>query len=117
MDFGTYERFIKKDMTGDLSLTGGKLFSKLIEKERKGGYLGKDVQIIPHLTDEIINYVKGIAKGKKLDVLVIEVGGHRWGYRKQLFYRSDEAAFSSGKSNICSIDLRAPNLIVAPLYL
>ncbi len=75
MDFGTYERFIKKDMTGDLSLTGGKLFSKLIEKERKGGYLGKDVQIIPHLTDEIINYVKGIAKGKKLDVLVIEVGG------------------------------------------
>src|SRR5271155_2582957 len=54
MDFGIYERFLNKNLTGDLSITGGKLFSMITSKERKGDYLGEDVQIIPHLTNEII---------------------------------------------------------------
>ncbi len=75
MDFGLYERFLNKNLTGDLSITGGKLFSKLINKERKGGFLGEDVQIIPHLTNEIIDSIESISKKKNPDVLVIEVGG------------------------------------------
>ncbi len=75
MDFGIYERFLNKDLTGDLSITGGKLFSGIIEKERKGGFLGDDVQIIPHLTGEILERIKNIANEKKPDVLIIEVGG------------------------------------------
>ncbi len=75
MDFGMYQRFINKNLSGDLSITGGKIFSHIINKERQGDYLGEDVQIIPHLTNEIIARVKGIAQNKKVDVLVIEVGG------------------------------------------
>ncbi len=75
MDFGLYERFLNKDLTGNLSITGGKLFSKLVNKERKGGFLGEDVQIIPHLTNEIIENIESIYKKTNPDVLVIEVGG------------------------------------------
>jgi CTP synthase len=75
MDFGIYERFLNKSLTGDLSITGGKLFSWVISKERKGDFLGEDIQIIPHLTDEIQKRIERIAEEKKPDVLVIEVGG------------------------------------------
>ncbi len=75
MDFGIYERFLNKDLTGDLSITGGRLFSAITSKERQGSYLGEDIQIIPHLTDDIIRRIEHIAESKKPDVLVIEVGG------------------------------------------
>ncbi len=75
MDFGIYERFLNKDLTGDLSITGGKLFSAITSKERQGSYLGEDIQIIPHLTDDIIKRIESIASSKNPDVLVIEVGG------------------------------------------
>ncbi len=75
MDFGMYERFLEKDLNGDLSITGGKVFGLVTAKERRGDYLGEDVQIIPHLTNEIISKIENIAEKNKLDVLVIEVGG------------------------------------------
>lgn len=75
MDFGIYERFLNKSLTGDMSITGGKLFSSVITKERHGDYLGEDVQIIPHLTNEIRKKIESIADEKKPDVLIIEVGG------------------------------------------
>ncbi len=75
MDFGLYERFTNKNMEGIQSITGGKLFGSVIEKERQGGYLGVDVQIIPHLTDRAIEMVQEVGKKNKLDVVVVEVGG------------------------------------------
>lgn len=75
MDFGIYERFLGRSLTGDLSITGGKLFGSIISKERQGKYLGETVQIIPHLTDQIIRNIENIAKAKKPDVFVVEVGG------------------------------------------
>ena len=75
MDFGIYERFLNKSLTGDLSITGGKLFSTITSKERQGKYLGEDIQIIPHLTNDIIKRIEAISETKKPDVLVIEVGG------------------------------------------
>ena len=75
MDFGIYERFSNLNLTGDLSITGGKLFGSVISKERKGEYLGEDVQIIPHLTNEAISMVEKVAKKRKPDVVIIEVGG------------------------------------------
>jgi CTP synthase len=75
MDFGMYERFSGKNLSGDLSITGGKLFSEIIEKERRGDFLGADVQIIPHLTNEIIERIEGIAAKRKPDIIIIEVGG------------------------------------------
>ncbi|MBM3229594.1 CTP synthase [Candidatus Parvarchaeota archaeon] len=75
MDFGTYERFLNIDLTGMCSITGGKLFKRIIEKERAGGYLGRDVQIVPHLTDEIKSWVKSTGEQATADVVLIEVGG------------------------------------------
>ena len=75
MDFGIYERFLNKNLTGDLSITGGKLFSAITSKERSGDFLGEDIQIIPHLTDSIIKRIERIAESRKPDVMVIEVGG------------------------------------------
>ncbi|MCX6777383.1 MAG: CTP synthase (glutamine hydrolyzing) [Candidatus Micrarchaeota archaeon] len=75
MDFGTYERFLNVTLKGQNSITGGKIFKHVIEKERKGGYLGYDVQIVPHLTDEIKGWVRGVGETFNADVVLIEVGG------------------------------------------
>jgi CTP synthase len=75
MDFGTYERFLNRSLTSSSSITGGKLFGEIIEKERKGEYLGEDVQVIPHLTNQIQEKVKDFAVKNNLDFVVIEVGG------------------------------------------
>jgi len=75
MDFGTYERFLNFSLPGTSSITGGKLFSRIIERERKGEYLGRDVQFVPHLTDEIKTRVRGVGKDNNADIVMIEVGG------------------------------------------
>ena len=75
MDFGTYERFLNISIPGASSITGGKLFSRIIEKERKGEYLGRDVQFVPHLTDEIKDRVREVGKKNNADIVLIEVGG------------------------------------------
>jgi CTP synthase len=75
MDFGTYERFLNLSLKGSSSITGGKLFKRIIEKERKGDYLGRDVQFVPHLTDEIKNWVKGVGTEWGADIVLVEVGG------------------------------------------
>ncbi|MCX6776709.1 MAG: CTP synthase (glutamine hydrolyzing) [Candidatus Micrarchaeota archaeon] len=75
MDLGTYERFLNIDLKWDNNITGGKIFRLIIEKERKGGYLGYDVQIVPHLTDEIKKWVKKVGGDFDADVVLVEVGG------------------------------------------
>ncbi|MEM4554261.1 MAG: CTP synthase [Candidatus Anstonellaceae archaeon] len=75
MDFGTYERFLNISLSAANSITGGKLFRNIIEKERRGGFLGKDVQIVPHLTDEIKSWVRKTGEEQDADVVIIEVGG------------------------------------------
>lgn len=75
MDFGNYERFLNVKLNRDFSITGGKIFSEIITKERKGDYLGYDVQFVPHVTDLIKSKLREVYEKYKLDVLVIEVGG------------------------------------------
>lgn len=75
MNFGTYERFLNVDLSAANSITGGKLFRNIIEKERKGGFLGRDVQIVPHLTDEIKAWVRKTGEEQDADVVIVEVGG------------------------------------------
>ncbi len=75
MDFGGYERFLGINLDGKSSITGGKIFKAIIEKERKGKFLGQDVQFIPHVTNHIKDYIKNFAEEKDLDVVIIEVGG------------------------------------------
>ena len=75
LDLGNYERFLKCNLTSDHNITTGKVFKKVIEKERRGDYLGQTVQIIPHIVREIVDGIKNAAKNAKADVCVIELGG------------------------------------------
>lgn len=75
MDFGTYERFLNYSLDGNSSITGGKIFRTITEKERKGDFLGRDVQFVPHLTDEIKRRVKKAGEIHDADIVLIEVGG------------------------------------------
>jgi len=73
LDLGNYERFLDEDMTSDHNVTTGKVYQHVIEKERAGDYLGKTVQIIPHVTDDIKRRIREAAQGT--DVCIVEVGG------------------------------------------
>jgi CTP synthase len=75
LDLGHYERFLDQDVPKDHNITTGQIYQSVIEKERKGEYLGQTVQIIPHITDEIKRRCRKIGERTKAQVLVIEIGG------------------------------------------
>ncbi len=76
LDLGHYERFTSMTATRWHNLTAGRVYYNVIEKERKGEYKGKTVQVIPHITDEIKNQVISLARNEKADILITEVGGN-----------------------------------------
>ena len=73
LDLGHYERFTKATMRRVNNVTAGKIYHNVIQKERRGEYLGSTVQVIPHITDEIKNHIREV--GKDVDVVICEVGG------------------------------------------
>ena len=75
LDLGHYERFIDVNMTKNNNATAGQIYSKVLEQERKGEYLGETVQVIPHVTDEIKNRIRALNVPRKYDVVICEVGG------------------------------------------
>ncbi len=75
LDIGHYERFLDKDLGKIHNITAGKIFYSVIMKERRGEYLGKCVQIIPHVTDEIKNSIREIGKRDQADIVLVEIGG------------------------------------------
>lgn len=75
LDLGHYERFIDEELTKGASITTGKVYSRVIAKERRGDYDGATVQVIPHITNEIKNAVYKAAKESKADVVITEIGG------------------------------------------
>ena len=74
LDLGHYERFIDENLTHNSSVTMGQVYSSVIEKERKGEYLGKTVQVIPHITNEIKSRIYGF-ENTDTDIVITEVGG------------------------------------------
>jgi len=75
LDLGNYERFLDVDLNFDHNITTGKIYRAVIERERKGEYLGKTVQIIPHITDEIKRRIRKVAERSGAEILIVEVGG------------------------------------------
>jgi len=75
LDLGNYERFLDVNLTSNHNITTGKVYRAVIEKERMGEYLGKTVQIIPHITNEIKNEIRGVAEATGADVCIVELGG------------------------------------------
>ncbi|TPX39864.1 CTP synthase (glutamine hydrolysing), partial [Synchytrium endobioticum] len=81
LDLGNYERFLDITLTKDNNITTGKIYRDVIEGERKGAYLGKTVQVVPHITDAIQNWIERVAQnpvddsGEAPDVCIVEMGG------------------------------------------
>ena len=75
LDLGHYERFIDENLLRANNVTTGQIYNQVIEKERRGDYLGATVQVIPHITNEIKAHIKRVAEGSHADVCIVEVGG------------------------------------------
>ena len=75
LDLGHYERFLNVPTSQANNVTTGRIYQSVINKERKGDYLGKTVQIIPHITDEIKRRIKLVSSGNKFDIVITEIGG------------------------------------------
>lgn len=75
LDLGHYERFIDTSLSKLSSVTTGRVYSEVLEKERKGAFLGRTIQIIPHITDAIQNKITEAAKSSGCDIMMIEIGG------------------------------------------
>ena len=75
MDVGTYERFLDINVPKNHNITTGQVYFSVIERERKGDFLGKCVQIIPHITDEIKDRLRKIPKEEGVDLVLVEIGG------------------------------------------
>ncbi|MCC8098828.1 MAG: CTP synthase [Clostridiales bacterium] len=75
LDLGHYERFVDENLTVNSSVSSGKIYSTVLDKERHGDFLGRTVQIIPHITDEIKNRIYRMEKGEPKDVIITEIGG------------------------------------------
>ncbi len=106
MDLGTYERFLGTNITKDNYLTGGKLFSKILSGERKGSYLGRDVQFVPHVTGEIKRFVRTLAVHSQTDVVFIEIGGTVGDIENNYFIEAmRELQYEEGKENVSVVAL------------
>lgn len=75
LDLGHYERFINVDLSRMNNVTAGSIYKSVLEKERRGDYLGGTVQMIPHVTNEIKNFLRKAAQASQADIVIVEVGG------------------------------------------
>jgi CTP synthase len=111
MDLGTYERLLDQHLTVRNFATAGQIYSEILECERKGGYLGRDVQMIPHVTGEVKRRLRELAMsggpdGGPVDLVFIEVGGTIGDYENGFYVEAlRELAFEEGSPNFCSVAL------------
>ncbi|MDQ7027077.1 MAG: CTP synthase [Anaerolineae bacterium] len=85
LDLGHYERFTDENTSRASNVTAGQVYSHVIEQERRGDYLGRTIQIIPHVTDEIKRRIKLVGKQGDVDVVIVEVGGTAGDIESQAF--------------------------------
>jgi CTP synthase len=110
MDLGTYERLLDMDLSAANFTTNGQIMSGVLKKEREGGYLGRDVQFIPHVTGEVKLKLRELAVKSNADVVFVEVGGTVGDYEnnayleacRQLAYERAKTPSSSSPSRTSS---------------
>lgn len=104
LDLGHYERFIDEDLTKNNNVTTGKIYWEVISKERRGDYLGGTVQVIPHITDKIKDFVYSVSQDNKYDVVITEIGGTVGDIESLPFLEAiRQIKFDVGSENICYI--------------
>ena len=100
LDLGHYERFIDENLHTYSNLTTGKVYWNVLSKEREGKYLGQTVQVIPHITDEIKNFILAAGKHTNADVVITEIGGTIGDIESQPFLESiRQVALQEGREN------------------
>jgi len=106
MDFGHYERFLGVTCKSKWNLTMGKVFDMVRKKERKGDYLGKTVQYIPHVTDVIKNHIFDVGREESADLVIVEIGGTVGDIENELFLEAmRQMKEDVGKENIVYVHL------------
>jgi CTP synthase len=106
LDLGTYERMMNQNLCKDNYLTAGKIFKTIIDKERAGKYLGRDVQFIPHVTGEIKHFLRSLAVKAKADIILVEVGGTVGDIENSYFLEAmRELSHEEGRDNVCFINI------------
>ena len=106
MDLGTYERMLDQNLTGNNFATSGQIYSSILNKERHGDYLGRDVQMIPHVTGEVKLKLRRLAMETDADIVFVEIGG-TVGDLENAFYieAMRELAYEEGPSSCCFVAL------------
>lgn len=100
LDLGHYERFIDEDLNKYSNLTTGKVYSNVLDKERNGEYLGETVQVIPHITNEIKEFIYNVGKKSEADVVITEIGGTTGDIESQPFLEAiRQVSLEVGKEN------------------
>jgi CTP synthase len=106
MDLGTYERMLDQNMTRMNFVTSGQIFNTVLEKERRGGYLGRDVQMIPHVTGEVKSKLRELAVQSDADVVFIEIGGTVGDVENAYYIEAvRQLAFEEGPGSTCFVAL------------
>ena len=104
LDLGHYERFIDEDLNKYSNLTTGKIYWNVLNKERRGKYLGKTVQVIPHITNEIKEFIYSAARKNNPDILICEVGGTIGDIESQPFIEAiRQIGLEQGSDNVCYV--------------
>ena len=100
LDLGHYERFIDEDLNKFSNLTTGKVYWNVLNKERRGEYLGETVQVIPHITNEIKQFIYSVGRKTNADVVITEVGGTTGDIESQPFLEAiRQIALEEGREN------------------
>ena len=103
LDLGHYERFVDEALSGNSSVSSGRVFWNVLNRERQGGYLGGTVQIIPHITDEIKSRIYAM-EDENIDVLICEIGGTVGDIESQPFLEAiRQVAVDKGRENVLYI--------------
>lgn len=106
LDLGHYERFIRHRMSQENNFTTGSVYEAVIQRERRGDYLGSTVQVIPHITDEIQERIRALAHDGEYDVVIAETGGTVGDIESQPFLEAiRQMRLSEGANNTLSIHL------------
>ena len=104
LDLGHYERFIDESLTKNNNITTGKIYWEVISKERRGDYLGGTVQVIPHITDKIKDFVYSVSNNNEYDVIITEIGGTVGDIESLPFLEAiRQIKFDVGFENVCYV--------------
>jgi CTP synthase len=106
MDLGTYERALDQNLTQLNFCTSGQIYRRVLERERTGGYLGRDVQMIPHVTGEVKNRLRELAIASQADVVFVEIGGTVGDVENAYYIEATrQLAFEEGQRSVCFVAL------------